>query len=481
MKTNFLRRSFIRCFALFTLLLGWRYGAAEIKLPAIFSDNMVLQRDSEVSLWGWSNGGKQIVVVPSWSQQMYYTDVDEEGRWKIKLPTPEAGGPYEIRLSDGQEICLRNILIGEVWVCAGQSNMEMWMMGYVGEVVEGAVDELIHANDYGNMRLLTVERNMSDVPDRECVTSGWQKVSSATLARFSAVAFFFGKTLYSVLHVPIGLICAAKSSSMIQEWMPKEDVDQMKNDNNEGRWKVASRLYNGMISPIEGYTTRGFIWYQGEPNIKDYDVYDDMMIRLVRSWRRKWHNFQMPFYFVQLAPYKYGKHERDLFPLMIEAQYKAAARISYSGIVVTSDLGSVHHIHPGKKKTVGERLAFLALRKDYGVEGLPHAAPLFKQFIKENNKLILSFCHIGLDGRLPKITGHFFSDLYPLQGFEIAGGDRIFYPAKARVAEDRLRIVVWNDSVLNPVAVRYNFVNIPCGNVETVEGQPLAPFRTDNW
>lgn len=397
------------------------------------------------------------------------------------MPTPEAGGPYEIRLSDGQEICLRNILIGEVWVCAGQSNMEMWMMGYVGEVVEGAVDELIHANDYGNMRLLTVERNMSDVPDRECVTSGWQKVSSATLARFSAVAFFFGKTLYSVLHVPIGLICAAKSSSMIQEWMPKEDVDQMKNDNNEGRWKVASRLYNGMISPIEGYTTRGFIWYQGESNIKDYDVYDDMMIRLVRSWRRKWHNFQMPFYFVQLAPYKYGKHERDLFPLMIEAQYKAAARIPYSGIVVTSDLGSVHHIHPGKKKTVGERLAFLALRKDYGVEGLPHAAPLFKQFIKENNKLILSFCHIGLDGRLPKITGHFFSDLYPLQGFEIAGGDRIFYPAKARVAEDRLRIVVWNDSVLNPVAVRYNFVNIPCGNVETVEGQPLAPFRTDNW
>ena len=471
------------------VLLMASTAAAKVKMPAVLGSNMVLQRNTEVNFWGEADANAKVRITTSWNGAKYNVTADKDGKWAVKLTTGEAGGPYTITVSDGEELKLENILLGEVWICGGQSNMEMPVGGFINQPVENSADYVMAANQYPGIRMFTVARNSTNEPQSDCVGE-WLCSNPASVASFSATGYFFGLTLYKALGIPVGLLTSNWGGSTIETWMSKESVAEIEGINHEfcNSWRgdasETGRLYNGMILPIVNYTAKGFIWYQGCSNRKNWFDYKELQKGLINLWRKMWGNEDMPFYITQLAPYSYEGNNLRSLPLVIEAQYKAAAELENVAVAPTTDLGHPTCIHPAKKKQVGERLAWLALARDYKMAGVPAADPTYKSMEIMDNEITLSFNHLsdGSPNEPNSLVGFSETHTLRMEGFEIAGEDQVFYPAKARMIWWKNKIAVSSDKVAKPVAVRYAFKNYcPEANVKTTFNLPLVPFRTDNW
>lgn len=457
---------------------------AELKLPAIFSNNMLLQQNTEVKLWGWADKGQTVSISPSWSQQKYTAKADNSGKWNLTIPTPEGSyQTYTISISDNKnKIIFNNVLIGEVWLCSGQSNMEMPMKGFKNQPVSGSNEAILKSKNK-NIRLITVKRASSLSPQDDIIGE-WTEATPETVKEFSATGYYYGKLLNEMLDVPVGLILSAWGGSWIEAWMSKDMLsgfNDIKLPSSEEDTKIPNRtpimLYNSMINPIAGYTIKGCIWYQGESNYERPDQYSLLFEKMVSEWRKTWGQGEFPFYFCQIAPYNYAsiapvEKQGGKFnsAFLREAQYKSAQIIPNSGMVVLMDIGEEKCIHPRDKKMGGERLAMMALGKTYGMTGFAYESPTFKEMVIEDNKAILSF------NNAPMWLTAYGQEL---KQFEIAGADKIFYPAKAEIK--RSKIEVSSDKVSKPVAVRYAFKDFVIGDLFSTEGFPLSSFRTDNW
>ena len=483
-------KKLISLFVLLALVSAGAIAArGELRLPSLLSDGMVLQRNSNVRIWGEASPGARIAIKASWSKKKFSARADTAGHWQIQLPTSDAGGPHTISISgDGNSIALRDILLGEVWVCGGQSNMEMPLDGYFGQPVLGSEEAKRRALRYTGLRLYTVGRNAAETAQTDCAGS-WKSANARNAGDFSAAGWFFATALSDWLGVPVGMICTAWSGTEIERWMQPGTVDAL--DINHGfqdRWRRHNgELWNGMVAPLTPFAVKGFIWYQGEANEGNWMDYSTFLPEMVRQWRSAWGEGDIPFYIAQIAPYgRDGSHYR-LFPLLAEQQYKALAHIPNSAIAPTNDIGSEKLPHPSDKKSVGERFAALALANTYGLEGVAAAAvPHFESMEVQDGSAVLRFAASGQWSF--SSTGADGSSIEP-EGFEIAGPDSVFVPAFAKIeyvtGPEGLWtgncIKVWADGVSEPKAVRYAFHNFCENNVHTTAGIPLPPFRTDDW
>ena len=456
---------------------------AEVKMPAIFADNMVMQQQTNANLWGTATPNKRVTVTPSWNHKTYTTTSDASGNWKLAIPTPVAGGPYEIVVSDGNALTLKNVMLGELWLCAGQSNMEMPMKGFKNQPVEGANKAALKSKN-GNIRLFTVKRNSSTEPVKE-VSGEWLEANPASVREFSATAYFFGRQLEETLQVPVGLVVAAWGGSACEAWMNEDMLKAFPEavakipqalGNIESKNRTPTVLFKGMLSPLIGLSMKGVIWYQGEDNWNRAHTYADMFSTMIKGWRQLWKQGDFPFYYCQIAPYDYGiitEKGKEIInsAYLREAQAKVEHMVPNTGMAVLMDAGFKEGIHPYDKRTPGERLALLALNKTYGIEGISGDSPYYKSMEVQNDTVIVSF------ERAPMwICGkHSFESAQ----FKVAGADRVFYPAKAWI--QRSKVCVKSEKVPHPVAVRYAFENYAEGDLFGGDGLPISSFRSDDW
>ncbi|MDR2628332.1 MAG: sialate O-acetylesterase, partial [Dysgonamonadaceae bacterium] len=366
--------------AFFVAIASLQTIYAEVKLPAVFGDNMVLQQQSNVAVWGWAKPNASVSVKSSWNGKSYTAKADANGSWKIKISTPAAGfTAYTLTVSEGKTIVLKNVLIGEVWLCSGQSNMEMPMKGFGGQPIAGGPDAIATSRNE-NIRLFTVKRVSEIQPQTDC-TGSWSEATAGTVANFSATAYYFGRLLFRNLNVPIGLLHTSWGGSAIEAWMTPEafkDIPEKKLPQKKEDIKSANGtptvLYNGMLYPLVGYGIRGAIWYQGEANRNEPNLYVKMFDKMVREWRRIWEVGEFPFYYCQIAPYDYGTGGISS-AFIREAQAKGMKTTPNTGMAVLMDAESPDCIHPPKKKDAGERMALWALAETYGVKDLPYKSP----------------------------------------------------------------------------------------------------------
>lgn len=461
---------------LLTALLAAASMSAKVSLPKMFADDMVMQRETNANLWGTANASATVNITTSWDGKTYSVKAGNDGRWKTSVQTPKAGGPYKITLTDGEQTVLDNILIGELWICSGQSNMEMPMKGFKNQPVENAVEDVLHSTDDA-LRLFTVRRNSKFAPV-DTVSGTWQAACPASVREFSATAYYFGRELRRILGVPVGLIVTSWGGSACEAWMkadwlkafPDAKIPASEKD-IKSKNRTPTVLYNGMLHPLIGVTMRGVIWYQGEDNVPRYKTYADMMTAMVRGWRAEWGQGDFPFYFCQIAPYDYSIINWTVnSALLREQQAKAELMIPNSGMAVLMDAGLEYGIHPRKKNLAGLRLALLALNKTYGIEGLKAESACYKDVEFKNDTAVIRFerADMWMYGR-----NGLKSDL-----FEVAGEDRVFHPAKAWI--EHSKVYVKSDAVDNPVAVRYAFKDWADGDLYC-DGLPVSSFRTDNW
>lgn len=446
---------------------------------------MVLQRNDNVALWGTAEPDSKVTVVTGWNNRKYTTNSDKAGKWSVKVETADAGGSYNISISDGRKIVLENILLGEVWICSGQSNMEMPVCGDATQPAEGSYEALRTIKNYPDIRLFTVPRADSTTPLDSC-GGEWLVSTPATVSKFSAVAYYFGRTLSDFLDVPVGLVATSYGGSSIEAWMTEDCIKSVEGADLEAAYsggqvrEKPQRLWNAMLLPIAPYTARGFLWYQGEANLDRGFDYAKMQKAMISLWRNQWERPDMPFYLTQIAPYSYGNVNSDKLPLLVEAQYKAAAETPHCAVAATTDVGNRDCIHPAKKREVGERLAWLALKNDYNIEGLPAPAPVFHS-MKANDKGELEVLFKNVNS----IDSFVYFDengSIEIGGFEIAGDDKVYHPAMVRTNVWSNRLFLSSPEVPNPVAVRYAWRNYDkFANLHTNYGQPVPPFRTNNW
>lgn len=465
-----------------SVFLAFSYNMyAEISLPAFISDGMVLQQQTNASLWGKAIPHKQILIRTSWDEKEYVSKVNKDGRWQIQVKTPQAGGPYSVAFIEEQDsVIFSDVWIGEVWLCSGQSNMEMPMKGFKNQPVEGSNMDILKSTNQ-QLRLFTVKRN-STVSIQEDVEGEWLTSNPASVREFSATAYYYGRLLQEILKVPVGLICSCWGGSTIEAWMDNDMLrpfHEIKIPQNEEDIKEKNRtptaLFNAMIAPLVGFTLRGVIWYQGESNYDRHKSYADLFVAMVNGWRRKWNQGAFPFYYCQIAPYDYGlitSQGKEVInsAYLREAQMKAESRIENSGMAVLLDAGLEKGIHPPKKRIAGERLALLALAQTYKIGGIAANSPVYKDVIIKGDTAILSFDRAEM--WLTSPSGD-------LKNFKVAGSDKKFYPAKAWIS--RSKVCVRSEAVKHPVAVRYAFENYVEGDLYGTEGLPVSSFRTDNW
>ncbi len=462
---------------------------AKVELPSVIGSNMVLQRNTNVNLWGTAKANKKVTITASWSKEKFTVTADKNGKWATTIPTIDAGGPYTMTFNDGEKTTLTGILLGEVWICSGQSNMEMPIGGYMYQPVNGAMEQIMEAYEYDDIRMFTVPRCISETPQEDCDTT-WCTSSPLTVRTFSAAAYYFGKTLQKILKVPVGLITANWGGTVIEAWMSRECLDGVQDrntsfDKNRSGANANNVLYNGMICPINNFTAKGFIWYQGCSNRYNWFDYAKLQKAMIKEWRKDWGNDEMPFYFTQIAPYCYEGHKLRGTPVFVDEQWKVADEVENCDIVCTTDIGDYSLIHPAAKDKVGERLAFHALTNDYAIKGLPSKYPRFKSFEKKDNKLVLSFSNLSRANNFDvadPTQQDCFNGRERAKGFEVAGVDKKFYPAQANHMWWKNTIEVWSDSVPDPVAVRYAYQNYSSeANIKTLLGLPLPSFRSDDW
>jgi sialate O-acetylesterase len=440
---------------------------ANVTLPAVIGSNMVLQQQSSTKFWGWGNPGEKVFISPSWNVRTDSTITDGNGKWQLNFDTPIAGGPYTITIKADNTIILDNVLIGEVWVCSGQSNMEF---NYNWGLEHQEQDTASTANN--NIRFFNIPRTTALYP-QENVRANWVVCDGNTWKSFSAVGYYFGRHLQKQLNVPIGLISACWSGTPAETWTPTQVINAdtlLKQASTKQTtspwWPILPGLtYNAMISPVTPFSIAGAIWYQGESNTASPNTYSALLQSMITSWREQWqHNF--PFYLVQIAPYKYGN--KNVGALLREQQSKTTA-LQNTGLVVIDDLvKDVNDIHPKNKYDVGIRLANLALDATYHEE-VKGRFPVYNSMKVKNGKAYILFSNLytGL-----QVKGKKVNELF------VAGADGIFYPAQSKL--ENVKLVVWNKKVKEPVYVRYAFSNTAIGNLFSKEGLPVVPFRTDN-
>lgn len=450
-------------------------ASAKVTLPKMFSDGMVMQRETNANIWGNANKSATVKVSPSWTKKTYTAKADGNGKWKVEIETPESGGPYSITFNDGEKTVLDNILIGEVWVCSGQSNMEMQMKGFKAQPVENAITDGLNSRD-NNLRLFTVKRNSRFAP-ADTVSGKWYEANTGSVREFSATAYYFGRMLRKVLDVPVGLITVAWGGSACEAWMtadwlkafPDAKIPQSPED-IKSKNRTPTVLYNGMLHPLIGMAMRGVIWYQGEDNVNRYKTYGDMLATMIRGWRGEWNIGDFPFYYCQIAPYDYSLINWDYNSAFLrEQQARVETMVPNTAMAVLMDAGLEYGIHPRKKRQAGERLAVLALRNTYDIQGLPEFAR-YKSVEFKGDTAVVSF-----DKSKEWV---YFNNGPKSTSFEIAGEDKVFHPATAWT--ERNKVYVKSEEVSKPVAVRYAFKNWADGDL-FCDGLPISSFRTDSW
>ena len=482
---------------------------AQVKLPALVGDNMVLQQNAKVNLWGWASPNEKITIQLGWQTAPVAIAANQDGTWKTAINTPQGSEKkFNITIEATNKITLNNVLIGEVWICSGQSNMyfpvgkeeKTWKTGVVN------YEEEIKNANYPNIRLFTVLTKASPKP-LDDVTGSWAICSPSTVKTFSAVAYFFGRDLNQNLKIPIGLISSSWGGTKAEAWTSQtvleenpdflsilendaknEKLHQEKlesyylnlkkeriannNDLNKSELKKPKKeenktsyvLYNAMLHPLINYTMKGAIWYQGESNAEQAYLYRSLFPAMVKNWRSDWNQGDFPFYYVQIAPHKSQN------PDIREAQLFSLKTIPNSGMVVTTDVGNATNIHPLDKLTVGHRLALIARAKTYNEDKLVYSGPIYNQMKIKKDRIQLFFDYAD-SGLVKKGES--------LKEFEIAGEDQVFYPADAQIVGKT--VVVSAANVKNPVAVRFAWKAIPEPNLFNKENLPASPFRTDDW
>jgi sialate O-acetylesterase len=455
---------------------------AEIKLPAIVSSNMVLQRNATIKLWGWADSEEKLAIQTSWSEEAINIEADSEGNWSIELKTTNSKEPQTINIkSKISDIILTNILFGEVWFCSGQSNMEQPVKGYNGQPTFGSAMAIAKSTN-PKLRLFTVHKEGSKTPLLDVKSYiAWQEASPESVSEFSAVAYFFGQQLQEILDCPVGLIHSSYGASHVQAWISTEALSSYQNISLEGlditkfTQRIPTTLFNAMVNPIIPYTIKGVLWYQGESNRMEPEYYKKLFPAMVEDWRTRWGIGDFPIYYVQIAPFGYNKDVNEFqttknSAFIREAQLACLDLIPNCGIAITMDIGDEYFIHPPKKKEVADRLLFNALNKTYGYKTIDGDSPIYDSLEVKDGGIILKFknAELGL---------YCFEDL---ADFEIAGEDKVFYPASAKIVNYK-NVFVKSDKVLNPVAVRYAWNNWVMCTLYKANLLPVSSFRTDVW
>lgn len=447
-------------------------------LPEIMSDNMVLQQKTNVNIWGKADAGKTIEVKPSWSSTISKTTVNKDGNWIASIATPGASfTPYSITISDGEDVVLNNVLIGEVWLASGQSNMEMPLNGFRNNPIMDANEAIALSAQNRGIRFASIPLTEAREP-QETVKGIWKECNPENAAGFSATAYHFAQTLYQSLNTPIGIISSSWGGTRVEGWTNRELLETYPDVNLDEKilddLQSSARpmvMYNGMIYPLKNYTIKGFIWYQGESNAYAPKLYARRLANMVELWRNNWNLGNLPFYYVEIAPYEYGEMNAAF---LREAQFKAQELIPRSGMISTNDLVEeyeVSNIHPRNKTDVGKRLGFMALNDTYGYKDVMARGPEYKSMEVKDSRITLSFDNTD-DG---------FGGAEVINGFEIAGSDEVFHPAKAEIDKRKRKVIVSNENIANPIAVRYCFKNFQVGNLYNTREFPAVPFRTDEF
>jgi len=497
-------------------------ASADVKPAQLFTDNMVIQRETAAPVWGWADAGEKVTVTGSWGESATST-ANAAGKWMVKLSTPKAGGPHTITFKGNNSITITNVLSGDVWLCSGQSNMQWTVAG------AGNPNEEAKTANYPNIRHFTVTRIATRTPAKDC-TGDWKVCSPDTVKDFSATAYYTGRELHKNLNVPIGLLTSAWGGTCIEAWTklseqtedpfakqrkarldnqaktytPEKAEAKFKNDMVVWKEKVAkakaakkkwskrrpklqmdpfknpnypSNLYNGMIEPLLGFSIKGAVWYQGESNaqsIESSEHYRVQLDRMVTTWRTAWGQ-DFPFYPVQLPNFRDTQTQpvesKDTWPAIRESFAYVAQNTSDVGTASMIDIGEANNIHPKNKQDIGRRMASTILNKTYGKE--TPTTPFMKSFSIEGDKVVISFDYTGT-GLVAKGGA--------LKTFAIAGADKKFVWADAKIETREDVVIVSSDKIKEPVAVRYAWANNPAEcNLYSNEGFPASPFRTDNW
>ncbi|MDY7109532.1 MAG: sialate O-acetylesterase [Planctomycetota bacterium] len=483
-------------------------ATADVTLPSVFGHHMVMQRGRELPVWGRADPGERVSV--SMAGNTTTAVADEDGAWMVRLPAMSAGGPHAMIINGENRIRFEDILIGEVWICSGQSNME-WPVSRSNDA-----EREIASADHRRIRLFDVPRRPSGLP-RDDVDAAWKVCAPETIGGFSAVAYFFGRELLEELDVPTGLVNTSWGGTRIEPWTPlpgfaaieetRPIVGEIRQANRLYRrsvrdalddmeaWVANTRdaldsgesitplplppphplnghrqptgLYNGMVHPLVPFAIRGAIWYQGEANRGDGSAYAAKMRALIAGWRAVWDQGEFPFYYVQLAPFRYGG-DPYLLPLIWEAQTDVLS-VPNTAMAVINDIGNLRDIHPRNKQDVGKRLALWALAKTYDRDAVVYCGPMYRSMVVEGDRIRLRFDHIG--------GGLTARDDQALTWFEIAGADGNYVKANAEIDGDT--VIVSGDAVPQPVSVRFAWHQEAEPNLMNEEGLPAAPFRTD--
>lgn len=482
-----------RSFLVVALLVATVAGVnAKIELPEILGDNMVLQQQTEARLWGKSTPEATITVTADWTGDKFTTQADRYGKWLLTVSTPAASyDEHTLVIEEGKgkknetidKVVLSRVLIGEVWFASGQSNMEMPLGGFWNCPVKNSNEEIATAAEHRYVRVAPIKQNGQTKPVDE-VPGKWEVPSAATAPSFSATAWFFATMLQRALQVPVGVIACAWGGSKVEGWLPEhivagyDDIDIAK-EQKEG-WKgtwwhyyTPCIMYNGMLHPLRHYSVRGFLWYQGESNVGKDDTYPERLKTMAELWRNEFGGTTetMPFYLVEIAPWG-GYGEWLSSPIFRECQHRAAELIGNSGVVSTNDLVEPYEfnqIHPAEKREVGNRLAYMALNRTYGMKSIQCDSPEYDH-MQVNGSEVEVFFRYADEGLSP------WQDI---EGFELAGADGQFHAAKARLNGDHKSIIVSADDVPAPTVVRYCFKSFQIGNLKNMRGLPVVPFRSD--
>ena len=457
---------------------------AKISLPRPFSDGMVLQQRSEAAIWGTAESNASVTLTASWDGRTVKCKADADGRWRTSVSTPAASyTTYTITVrSGGESVKIEDVLIGEVWIASGQSNMELPMRGFFNCPVENANFFYASAPATDRIRMFSIPKTQSYVPAYDCVGK-WKGAESSTIPEMSAAGYFFARKLNEVLNIPVGILCCAYGGAKVESFMPREllegypDIDL----SEEGVAKVGIEyhrpmlMYNAMIHPLVGYTIKGFIWYQGCSNVPSPENYRERFEKMATEWRKEWGDDEcrLPFYTVEIAPYRYkGADETGKAALLREAQHEAARELPHSGIVITNDLVESYeqdNIHPCRKQPVGERLAWLALHNDYGFERVACNSPVAVKCTKWKNTGELAVYFDNADNGMDRWR--------EIEGLEVCGSEGVFYPVTFAYYEWNPRVLrIRSEFVFDPREVRYGWGDYRPGNLKSVEGLPVTPF-----
>jgi len=457
----------------------------ELKLASIFSDEMVLQQTTDSPIWGKAKAGNKINVTTSWNNVTYSDIADKYGNWKVEVTTPKAGGPFSMEITEeDKKILLNDILIGEVWLASGQSNMSMPLKGYFCQPVNGSNEAIINSTGK-QIRFINIPTKGAYKPQDE-FNARWEKCSLENTGECSAVAWFFADFINKNTGIPVGIINASYGASNVETWMNLEACKQFKDINVpnasdeavQNEQSIPTALFNAMIHPLVGYAIKGMIWYQGESNIFNVPRYTPSVVAMVKEYRRIWNNGEFPFFYTQIAPYEYKCWDfftpqwPEISAYQREAQMKCMKFIPNSAMAVLMDAGEQYMIHPSRKREVGERLALLALSKTYGLRGFEAESPEFERLEIDNDKAIIHFSK-----RPNGITSYGKT----LELFEISGDNKVFQKADAYIDGNNGTVVCTSKFVKKPVAVRYAFRNYVVGELFGTGGLPVSSFRSDNW